>query len=95
MADPDYFLDELRSVVSALVADGELPAIVLSKEITHDTRIGDLGADSLAKASILAALLDRVDGSISEAALEDSTTVGSLAQSVAYENGELDETRSP
>ncbi len=82
--DEERFIGAVRTAVSRLVADGDLPARTGTLVIGPGTRVSEFGADSLATASIVAALLDEVDLLIPEEAFMDDW---SLSEIIAYWSG--------
>lgn len=71
-------LDYLRRVVRDMAEQGELPKCVAEVPIVYETPVSALGADSLAKATIIAALVDHADLPVSEDVLLSDATVGDL-----------------
>lgn len=71
-------LNLVRRVVNEMAEQGELPNAVAGLSIGYETPISALGADSLAKAAILAALADYTERPLSEDVLVGEATIGDL-----------------
>lgn len=74
----------LRQVVRDMAQQGELPDCVAEVPIGYETPVSALGADSLAKAAMLAALADHTESCLSEDFLVGDTTVGDLIRAAGF-----------
>lgn len=79
--------ERFYSMVRELARDGELPAHVAAMELGPHVKLKDLGADSMAKAALQAALMDLTDKHIPGDSFEDETTLGDVLAYVTQSGG--------
>lgn len=71
--------DTMIAVIRNEAGSGTLPGRLRNVTLTPQTRLGELGLDSLAKVTLLAALMDATDGYLPDELFDDGHTLAEIA----------------
>ncbi len=75
----DNIIQMLRDTAKA----GILPTHIVEMPLSAQTTVADLGIDSLGKMGLLSALMEATDKYLDDGAIQDSHTLGEIAELVA------------
>jgi len=75
--------DVIKRTILRQVSSGILPAYIARLDLSPETRLLDLGIDSLGKMTLLVELNDHLPGGFRGALPEDGVTLGELAARMA------------
>jgi len=71
--------DDIVNTLRAGAMDGTLPGHLKDAPLTPETKLGELGIDSLGKMSLLAALMDLTDRYFPDSAFREEHTLQEIA----------------
>lgn len=81
---------QFRQTLRQMIDDGDIPPIPDAETITAETRMADLGLDSVGKLTMLMAVQEAFDCELGPEAVSDDMTVGGLIGLIEKAGGELD-----
>ena len=75
----DRLIDTMIALIRDEAGNGTLPGRLRSVALTPQTRLGELGLDSLAKVTLLTALMDATDRYLPDELFDDGQTLAEIA----------------
>ena len=77
------FYDEIVQILRDNALAGVLPAHVAKMTLKPETRLSDLGIDSLGKMALLTALMDYTDKYLADDTFKDDQTLAEISEVIA------------
>lgn len=75
--------DQIVQLLRDNATAGILPAHIVSMPLAPQTRLADLGIDSLGKMGLLSALMDLTDKYLADESFNDSSTLAEIVELVS------------
>lgn len=76
-------IDQIKNLLLDNARSGVLPSHVATMELGPETRVEELGLDSLGKMSLLTGLMDLTDKFLADDAIKESSTLADIAELIS------------
>lgn len=81
-ANPDMY-ESIVALLRENAKSGILPAHIASMPLSRETKLGDMGIDSLGKMGLLSALMELTDRYLADNTFNDNTTLGQIVDVIS------------